>query len=182
MYNDLYEIWKRELESSELEKLPPDFYSRVTDYLRKLREESRMLDKKTVKARLLKSEMRNVKRMLRELIRTRYKKLIRKMAKGEKVSSDVLTVEEQKIYTGASPLAEAYQSFVENLLRGNLLKMGVGREHKRAVLRFLRDVPAIIGTDIKTYGPFKVEDVASLPAENAKVLIKQGLAEKIEVN
>jgi len=182
MYNDLYEIWKRELESSELEKLPPDFYSRVTDYLRKLREESRMLDKKTVKARLLKSEMRNVKRMLRELIRTRYKKLIRKMAKGEKVSSDVLTVEEQKIYTGASPLAEAYQSFVENLLRGNVLKMGVGREHKRAVLRFLRDVPAIIGTDIKTYGPFKVEDVASLPAENAKVLIKQGLAEKIEVN
>jgi len=182
MYNDLYEIWKRELESSELEKLPPDFYSRVTDYLRKLREESRMLDKKTVKARLLKSEMRNVKRMLRELIRTRYKKLIRKMAKGEKVSLDVLTVEEQKIYTGASPLAEAYQSFVENLLRGNVLKMGVGREHKRVVLRFLRDVPAIIGTDIKTYGPFKVEDVASLPAENAKVLIKQGLAEKIEVN
>jgi len=182
MYNDLYEIWKRELESSELEKLPPDFYSRVTDYLRKLREESRMLDKKTVKAKLLKSEMRNVKHMLRELIRTRYKKLIRKMAKGEKVSSNVLTVEEQKIYTGASPLAEAYQSFVENLLRGNLLKMGVGREHKRAVLRFLRDVPAIIGTDIKTYGPFKVEDVASLPAENAKVLIKQGLAEKIEVN
>jgi DNA replication factor GINS len=182
MYNDLYEIWKRELESSELEKLPPDFYSRVTDYLRKLREESRMLDKKTVKARLLKSEMRNVKRMLRELIRTRYKKLIRKMAKGEKVSLDVLTVEEQKIYTGASPLAEAYQSFVENLLRGNVLKMGVWREHKRVVLRFLRDVPAIIGTDIKTYGPFKVEDVASLPAENAKVLIKQGLAEKIEVN
>ena len=164
MYNDLYEIWKRELESSELEKLPPDFYSRVTDYLRKLREESRMLDKKTVKARLLKSEMRNVKRMLRELIRTRYKKLIRKMAKGEKVSLDVLTVEEQKIYTGASPLAEAYQSFVENLLRGNVLKMGVGREHKRAVLRFLRDVPAIIGADIKTYGPFKAEDVASLPA------------------
>ena len=182
MYNDLYEIWKRELESSELEKLPPDFYSRVTDYLRKLREESRMLDKKTVKARLLKSEMRNVKRMLRELIRTRYKKVIRKMARGEKVSLDVLTVEEQKIYTGASPLAEAYQSFVENLLRGNVLKMGVGREHKRAVLRFLRDVPAIIGTDIKTYGPFKVEDVASLPIENAKVLIKQGLAEKIELN
>ena len=60
--------------------------------------------------------------------------------------------------------------------------MDVGREHKRAVLRFLRDVPAIIGADIKTYGPFKAEDVASLPVENAKVLIKQGLAEKIEAN
>jgi DNA replication initiation complex subunit (GINS family) len=35
---------------------------------------------------------------------------------------------------------------------------------------------------MKTYGPFKVEDVASLPIENAKVLIKQGLAEKVEAN
>ena len=61
-------------------------------------------------------------------------------------------------------------------------KVDVGQEHKRAVLRFLKDVPAIIGADMKTYGPFKVEDVASLPIENAKVLIKQGLAEKVEAN
>ena len=182
MYNEFYNIWKQELENLDLGRLPPDFYSRIADYLRRIKEESRMLDKKTVKANLLKSEMRNVKRMLRELIRTRYKKLIRKMAKSEKVSLDVLTVEEEKIYTGASPLAEAYQSFAESLLRGNVLKMGVGREHKRAVLRFLRDVPAIIGADMKTYGPFKVEDVASLPVENAKILVKHGLAEKFDVN
>jgi DNA replication factor GINS len=182
MYNELYDIWKRELESLDLGSLPPDFYSKTADYLRRIKEESRMLDKKTVKASLLKSETRNVKRMLRELLRTRYRKLVRTMTKGEKVSLDVLTVEEQKIYTGVSPLAEAYQSFAENILRGNVLKMGVGREHKRLVLRFLKDVPAIIGADIKTYGPFKAEDVASLPVENGKALIKQGLAEKIEVN
>ena len=181
MYNELYDIWKQELESLDLGRLPPDFYSGIADYLRKIKEESRMLDKKTANASLLKIEMRNVKRMLRELIRTRYKKLIRKMAKGEKVSLDVLTVEEQKIYMGASPLTEAYQSFAENLLRGKVLKMGVGRGHKRAVLRFLKDVPTIIGADMKTYGPFKVEDVASLPVENAKILAKQGLAERVEV-
>jgi DNA replication factor GINS len=141
-----------------------------------------MLDKKTVKARLLKSEMRNVKHMLHELLRARYKKLIRTMTKGEKVSLDVLTVEEQKIYAGVAPLVEAYQSFAENILRGNMLKIDVRREHKRDALRFLKDVPAIIGADIKTYGPFKAEDVASLPVENAKVLIKQGLAEKVEGN
>jgi DNA replication factor GINS len=182
MYNELYEIWRRELESAELEGLPSDFYPRIAEYLRRLKEESRMLDKRTVKARLLQNEMRNVKRMLRELIRTRYKKLIRKMAKSEKVSLDVLTVEEEKIYKEASSFTEAYQSFTENLLRGNLLKMTVGQEHKRAVLRFLKDVPAIIGVDMKTYGPFKVEEVASVPVENAKILVKQGLAEKSEVN
>ena len=80
MYNDLYEIWKKELESSELEKLPPDFYSRVTDYLRKIGEESRMLDKRTSKASFLKKEKQNVERMIRELIQMRYKKLVRIMA------------------------------------------------------------------------------------------------------
>jgi len=50
MYDELYEVWKRELESSELEKLAPNFYSKIADYMRKLKEECRMLDKRTVKA------------------------------------------------------------------------------------------------------------------------------------
>lgn len=182
MYTELYEIWRSELESVELAKLSSDFYFRVADYLRKMKEESRMLDKRTVKANLLKKEMRNVKRMVRELIQTRYKKLIKKMARDEKVPLDILTSEEKKIYTGSAPLAEAYHSFAENLLRGQMLKMDVKQKGKTAVLRFLRDVPAIIGADMKTYGPFKAEDIASLPTENAKILIKQGLAEKVEVN
>jgi DNA replication initiation complex subunit (GINS family) len=35
---------------------------------------------------------------------------------------------------------------------------------------------------MKTYGPFLVEDVASVPVENAKILIKQGLAELVEAS
>ena len=182
MYNELYEIWKRELERVELERLPLDFYSKIADYLRRLREESRMLDKRTVKASLLKKETQNVKDMVRDLIRTRYKKLVRKTVKGEKVQSNVLTVEEKKIYTGFSPLTEAYRGFAKSILRGYVPKVEVEQELKRAVLRFLKDVPSIIGADMKTYGPFKVEDVASLPIENAKILIKQGLAEKVEAN
>lgn len=182
MYNELYEIWRHELESVELEKLPSDFYFGAAEYLRKIKEESRMLDKRTVKARLLKKEMQNVKRMVRELIQTRYKKLIKKVAKGEKVPLNILTSEEEKIYTGSAPLAEAYHSFAEHLLRGQMLKMDVKQKGRTAILRFLKDVPAIIGADMKTYGPFKIDDIASLPTENAKILIKQGLAEKVEVN
>jgi DNA replication factor GINS len=182
MYNELNEVWKRELESDELEKLSPDFYSRIADYMRRLKEESRMLDKRTVKASLLKKEMQNAKRMVHNLIRTRFKKIVRKTTKGEKVQSNVLTVEEEKIYTSFSSLTETYWSFAKNVLRGYVPKVDIEQEHKKAVLRFLKDVPAIIGADMKTYGPFKVEDVASLPVENAKVLIKQALTEKVEAN
>jgi DNA replication factor GINS len=48
------------------------------------------------------------------------------------------------------------------------------------ILRFLKEIPAIVGADMKTYGPFKPEDIASLPVENAKVLIKQGVAVEVE--
>ena len=50
------------------------------------------------------------------------------------------------------------------------------------VVRFLKDVPSIVGVDLKTYGPFKSEDVASLPIENARVLIRQGLAVEVELS
>jgi DNA replication factor GINS len=180
MYSELYETWKRELESALVEKLSDDFYLRVADYLTRLKEESRMLDNRTVKARLLKTEIKHAKRMLRGLLQVRYSKLIKLTAKGEKDPLNVLTNEEERIFTGASPFIESYQAFVKNLLRGHLVNVGVEKERRTDVLRFLNDVPAIIGSDMKTYGPFKVEDVASLPVDNAKILVKQGLAEKVE--
>jgi DNA replication initiation complex subunit (GINS family) len=58
----------------------------------------------------------------------------------------------------------------------------VEKVHRRVVLRFVKPVPAVIGADMKTYGPFLVEDVASLPVENAKILVKQGFAQMVEVS
>jgi DNA replication factor GINS len=181
MYNELHEIWKQELENRDLGRLTLDFYFRIADYLRRIREEGRMLDKRTVKARLLEKEVQNVKRMVCELMRTRYKKLVKMVAKGEKVPTDSLTAEEMKFYTRISAIEEAHRDFSENLLRGYLPKESVDQEHKIAVVRFLKVVPAIIGVDIKTYGPFKTEDLATLPAENAKILAKQGFVEKMEI-
>ena len=39
---------------------------------------------------------------------------------------------------------------------------------------------AIIGADMKTYGPVMAENVSSVPVENARIFVKQGLAEKVE--
>jgi DNA replication factor GINS len=181
MYAELSAVWKKELENAELEKLPPDFYSNLANYLKKLREESRMMDKRTVKASLLRKEMRNVRHMVKGLIETRYRKIVRKLSAGEEIPRDVLTPEEEKICLRVFPLAEAMRNFAKGVLRGHLTDVGVQNQHKRTVLRFLKDVPAIIGADMKAYGPFKVEDVASLPAENAKILVKQNLTEKVEV-
>ncbi len=182
MYDELYKVWKNELANSELEKLSSDFFSKVADYVKRLKEESRMLDKRTAKANLLQRETRNVKRMVREILQARYKKLIRKMIKGEKVPLEALTVEERGICTSFMDLIENYKDFDKVILIGRTPKDTARLKNKRIILRFKKEVPAIIGADMKVYGPFEIEDVSSLPVENAEVMIKRGLADKIEVN
>ena len=178
------------MENAELGSLPPDFYVRLADYLRRIKEENRMTDAKSVKTTLLQHEIANTSRMARELILTRYRKLVKTVVAGQKVLSGSLASEEQQMYNGVLPSAEAYSRFAESVLQGQLTMIKVEATaqtaeapivHKRVALRFLKPVPSIIGADMKSYGPFLVEDVASVPSENAKILIKQGLAKAVEV-
>jgi DNA replication factor GINS len=181
MYDELYKSWKQELENDDLIQLSQDFYTKLADYVRRLSEEGRMLDKRTAKANLLKRETQNAKRMIQELIRTRYKKLITKAAKGEKIPPDVLTIDEEKDFQKMSGLSDAFQSLTKDILQGRRPAVRAKQERKRAVLRFQVHVPPIIGADMKPYGPFEAEDVASLPNDNAKILVKQHLAEIIDI-
>jgi DNA replication initiation complex subunit (GINS family) len=47
-------------------------------------------------------------------------------------------------------------------------------------VRFLRPVPKFVGPNLEIYGPFEEEDVASLPAKVADVLVQKGRAEGLE--
>ena len=182
MYNELYSAWRREIEETPLGGLPPDFYARIADYLRRISEESRMLDKKSVKVNLLDHEAQNVKRMLEELLWARYKKLVKTITQNQQLPSELLTVEEAKMCESFVTFTGAYQKFAKSLMQGQTAKVEADVNHKRMTLRFAKSIPAIIGADMKTYGPFMVEDVASLPIENAKILVKQGLAVLVEVS
>ena len=42
---------------------------------------------------------------------------------------------------------------------------------KKIVIRFLKDVDEIVGADLEKYGPFKTEDIATVPYENAQALV-----------
>jgi len=182
MYDEIYAAWRFELENAELGGLPSDFYARAADYLKRIKEENRMLDKKTVKATLIEHELERVKCMLQELIWARYKKLVALVTESQKTPSDLLAAEEAKLCAGFLSFAEAYQRFADGLLRGQVSAVSTAKEHKRVTLRFVKEIPAVIGADMKTYGPFMAEDVASVPVENAKILIKQGLAVLVEVS
>ena len=181
MYDELYEAWKKEKEHEEIQPLPRDFYAKLAEYQRRLKEESRMLDEKTLRGRLLQKEGENVRRLIEELIQTRYGKIMRRISAGENVPTTNLTESEANLYDEVCPPAESYLGLLNNVLQGRLLKAEEKTKPRIMPLRILQDMPAIVGADMKTYGPFKREDVAALPLENARVLIRQGAAEEIEV-
>jgi DNA replication initiation complex subunit (GINS family) len=203
MYDELYQAWKAEKENSEIQLLPKNFFTRLAQYFRRLKEESRMLDDKTVRARLLQEESKNVKMLSEELIRLRYEKVLEKAKAGEPTPTEGLALEEEKLFKEAGYSAEAFANFLKDVLSGKPseanassveeishedIKDSLGEDKtavvgkRKSVLRFVQSVPGIIGADMKPYGPFKPEDVASVPVENAKILVKQGLAVEVEVN
>ena len=49
------------------------------------------------------------------------------------------------------------------------------------LIRFLEEHPQLVGVDLKTYGPFKPDDLAALPAENARLIIRKNQAEPVEL-
>jgi len=181
LYDELYEAWRKEKENAEVQPLPKDFFVKLTQYLKRLKEEARMLDEKTTRARLLMRESKNVKKLSEELIQLRYEKLLKKVMAGETAVKENLTNDEEKLYREIATSTESYQAFRKSVLSGRSQSVEVKEKPKKSVLRFLQEIPAIIGADMKTYGPFKPEDVASVPAENAKVFVKQGLAVEVEV-
>ena len=184
MYDEVFAAWRFEVENAELGGLSPDFFARVAEYVQRIREESRMLDKKTAKAGLLGRELMHVQRMVGELVWVRYNKLVSLITESQKVPSELLTAEETALCSGFLSFVEAYYAFVKKLVQGHVLELDIADKppqyHKRVALRFLKAIPAVVGPDMKTYGPFLAEDVASLPIENAKILVKRGLAEAVE--
>ena len=137
-----------------------------------------MLDKKTTKAKLLKKISENVEIMVSELFNIRYKKIQKIFDQG--TITRTLTEEEKKIYGGVLSVTEAGQNFYENILQGRFPSYNKESKRTMMVLRFLQKTPALVGSNMKTYGPFEVEDIATLPTENARILVAKKFA--IEVN
>lgn len=169
------------MENPDLQKLPKDFYTRLADYMRKIREERRMMDEESVRGKLLQKEEENVKKMISDLARIRYEKITRLISKREMIPLTALTEEEGALYDGLSTLSEAYESLLKDILQGQKPRIKHLKSKGFLVVRFLKEIPQIIGVDMKVYGPFKPEDIATLPEENAKALIKQGVAVEVDV-
>jgi len=55
-------------------------------------------------------------------------------------------------------------------------------EYDYTLIRFNEPSPPLVGIDLINYGPFQVNDITNMPYKNAKILIYEKIAEKIELS
>ena len=181
-YTMLYNAWKKEKEDPKIQPLDKRFFAELSLYLKDLKDEIELLDGKTLLAHLALEKQKNLAKIVNDLIQIRYSKISTVLFNSEQVPYNYLTSEEDIIYNSISMTIDQIKSIKQKILKGqnpNIKEIKRTEESKILVVRFLKDIPAIVGSNMKTYGPFKVEDVVSLPTENAESLIKRGVAVKI---
>jgi DNA replication initiation complex subunit (GINS family) len=183
-YSRLLEAWRKENKSGELQALQDNFFGEMTEYLAEIRGETRMLDKTSLKGRITEKEQVNAERLLKELSSKRLRKIVEAELDRVAIAGSSLTQVERSFLSDLRSLLMSHEGRLKDILMGRVPQVDAKPPQKAGlkVVRFLQAVPAIMGIDMKTYGPFEPEDVVSLPVENAENLIRRGIAKEVEIS
>ncbi len=184
MYEKIYEYWRRERTEQNLQSIDKGFYEQLADYIRKLKEYAKKTDEKTVRKKLAEEELKRAQELSKGLLEIRLQKILRitEMRSGQETVSKAAVGEENAVLEATFEASRQYQLMIQRILAeevGQESPRAIPAKSKTAVVRFLVDIPAIIGADLKPYGPFKPEDIATLPLENVEILMKGKAAIKI---
>jgi len=190
----LQKAWEKENEKPELQKIPDEFLHEIRRYSEELNKTP--TDPGTLIGVITKKEKRFVGQMLRELTETRLRKIVTKELRGEPIDAQAMTPEEQRLHSNMRQLLLGYRQGAEipepeappeaKTPRPTSPRPTAAAPHKEpegemVVVRFLKPLPAIMGVDMRAYGPFDPEDVASIPRRNAVNLIRRGIAKLVDI-
>lgn len=173
-YSKIRNIEQNEKMASGLTDIGINFYQEAVSYIKEMEEKiegERIKNPSSRKIMLLSDELRNTKRILKNIFERREKKIVMNallMARTEGKTPENLTREE-KIF---------YDSLLK-ILKENRKKIFEVKKKEFAILRILKDVPQFVDSNMKKYR-LKKEDIISLPVEVAKILIERKAAEEIK--
>jgi DNA replication initiation complex subunit (GINS family) len=186
-YDRLKRAWQLEKQKKELQNIPDQFLTEMKEYISTI--EDIKTNENTLKDQIIKREKFNASIMFKEITQTRIHKIVSAELNGTPMTATHLTPDEQQFHANFRQLVSNYMQgiplFLESSQQVTPSKTWVKKhqpiESDLMVLRFLKPLPAIMGIDLKAYGPFNAEDVASIPRENALNLIRRGIAKEVEI-
>ncbi len=172
--NSLYTILLRETENDSVQEVNADLYTSISEFVGQLKSEGY----DGVEAKVKESLINMVSEMTNLLLKIRLQKAV----KSNKLDYTNLLDEEKFILDAQDEMLERREMILSGALNGkSKLLESIAQNHKTksTVVRFLKEMDQMVGADMEKYGPFKVEDVATIPNDNAQALIAKKIAAKI---
>lgn len=161
-----------EEESEKLLPLQAEFYSRIASYTRDLRRTIASANSE-VTNRLISRQLGLIDGMVRRFVTLRMRKAVSQSAIPQ------LLPEERHVCSIEADFRLQVETFVESVSAGRLSFLETAHHDemgRSTVVRFTKDVTEIVGLDMRRYGPFKPNDLASVPAANAEIFVANGEA------
>ncbi|MFW9788885.1 MAG: hypothetical protein ACFFE2_05645 [Candidatus Thorarchaeota archaeon] len=189
-YDDIKSAWEMEIDNEGLQDLGDLRLSKMIAYLSSVRLSLASTDAdKRVQADILTQEALNLEFMIEDLLNMRRQKIIKAILSGHRPRGD-MTLAEEELYNRVQRAFDGHTEFVKDSLAGSKPKRKPSDdtsedfleddEVEYVTVRFLRTISdAFLGLDEKTYGPFKKEDIAMIPAANARTWIRDGTVVRI---
>lgn len=164
-YADIEGIYITESRFLNLQKLQENFYSEFKEILKTADENH----KKYLKDLFDNIYSLRLKKILMHVIRAQ----IKDIGKPENILK-----EEEEIYY---KILEIVKEKKEEILSSEIVKEKKEEEiYKKVKVRFLKECPAIVGIDLKKYGPFKKNEIALIIDTQAKIFIENKFAEILD--
>jgi DNA replication initiation complex subunit (GINS family) len=194
-YTRLHAAWENETKQEALQNIQDGFLHEMKDYTIQLNKTP--ATNETLSGNLTQTERKYSNQMLKELIEARLEKIIKSELNGLPIDAQAMTPEEQQLHSNLRQLLKNYiqgtditqsQRQPKHQLKNapKLDSTPLPKIEKKDIelllVRFLQPLPAIMGIDMKAYGPFQPEELATIPRQNAENLIKRGIAKKVEIN
>ena len=171
--NSLHSIVLQEYENTSIQKIDLTLYNSISKLIGNMKSQEYDGHEAKIKTAL----MGMLTELTSSLLKTRLEKAIL-----NNTDHSALLDEEKYILNSQEEMIERKEVILSGIINGKakLLESIVqNNKTKLIAVRFLEEVEELSGADAKKYGPFKPEDIATLPYENAQNLISKNIAVKI---
>jgi DNA replication factor GINS len=168
----LKQLLDAEEQSEQLTKLPTDTYTRIATYVQKLRKGSDTAADDPL-SRLTRKQLSLLEGMGGQLLNHRIAKAVRRQDTRDLLPEEKFVCE---FYMEFERMRGRFVKAMANGQQSTFTVLQKEQMRKKLTVRFLRPLGEVVGFDLNRYGPFRVHDVAEIPAANAEVLISNGEA------
>jgi DNA replication initiation complex subunit (GINS family) len=176
-YETLFELVMREKGREELQKIEQGVYSEIMSYIDHKKgvigsaESAFSSDNDH-----LLQQLRNIRRLARELYERREKKilnlaLIRSRTGSDAIDLSSLLPEEKLLFMSVVEKLDSSRSQVIGAILSENRMPEKKEEPSATKVRFIAEVPKFVGKELEVYGPFRKDEIKDLPKELADVLV-----------